>query len=333
VTEQVAVIGAGSWGTTVAALTAANARTVLWARDPALAAEIHRHHANPRYLSGVVLPAGLEATGELDEAVAGATLVVMAVPSHGLRAVAGRLAASLAPGTPVVSLTKGLERGSHLRMTEVLAEAVPDSPSGVLTGPNLASEVASGQPTAAVVALADDDTACRAQRVLASRTFRVYTSHDVAGCEIAGALKNVLAVAAGISDGLGFGDNTRAAMITRGLAEMGRLGVALGGDRMTFAGLAGVGDLVATCTSPRSRNHTVGFALGQGRTLDDILAEMTMVAEGVKTARPMVELAAAHGVEVPIATQVADLLDGVRSPAEAISLLMNRPAASEFPRS
>jgi glycerol-3-phosphate dehydrogenase (NAD(P)+) len=202
----------------------------------------------------------------------------------------------------------------------------------VLTGPNLASEVAAGQPTAAVVALDDEGTARWVQGLMMSRTFRVYTSVDVTGCEIAGALKNVLAVAAGVCDGLGFGDNTRAAMITRGLAEMGRLGVALGGDRMTFAGLAGVGDLVATCTSPRSRNRTVGVALGRGRTLDDILGEMTMVAEGVKTARPMVELAASYDVEVPIASQVADLLDGVRSPAEAIAALMDRPATSEFPR-
>jgi glycerol-3-phosphate dehydrogenase (NAD(P)+) len=332
VSDKVAVIGAGSWGTTVAALIAANVPTMLWARDPELASAIHRRHANPRYLWDVELPAGLGATCEVDEAVAGVSLVVMAVPSHGFRAVAEELAGALAAGIPVVSLTKGLERGSQLRMTEVLGQMLPDSPSGVLTGPNLASEVAAGQPTAAVVALDDEGTARWVQGLMMSRTFRVYTSVDVTGCEIAGALKNVLAVAAGVCDGLGFGDNTRAAMITRGLAEMGRLGVALGGDRMTFAGLAGVGDLVATCTSPRSRNRTVGVALGRGRTLDDILGEMTMVAEGVKTARPMVELAASYDVEVPIASQVADLLDGVRSPAEAIAALMDRPATSEFPR-
>jgi glycerol-3-phosphate dehydrogenase (NAD(P)+) len=317
----------------VAALSAANAPTVLWARDPELAATIGLDRRNPRYLEDLRLPEGLESTAELGVAVEGATVVVMAVPSHGFRAVAGDLAPVLAPGTPLVSLTKGLERGSQLRMTEVLAEVLPDSASGMLTGPNLASEVAAGQPTAAVVAMADEATACRVQQVLMSRTFRVYTSRDVIGCEIAGALKNVLAVAAGICDGLGFGDNTRAALITRGLAEMGRLGVRLGGDRMTFAGLAGVGDLVATCTSPRSRNRTVGLALGQGRTLAEILEEMTMVAEGVKTARPMVDLAATLGVEVPIATQVADLLDGARSPADAIAALMDRPAIAEFPGS
>jgi len=331
VPEKVAVIGAGSWGTTVAGLTATHAPTLLWARDVDLAAAIRRDRVNPRYLADHLLPDGLGATHEIAEAVAGASLVIMAVPSHGFRAVATQLAASLAAGVTVLSLTKGLERGSRLRMTEVLSELLPDNPNGVLTGPNLASEVAAGQPTAAVVALDDQETACRVQDLLLSRTFRVYTSADVRGCEIAGALKNVLAVAAGISDGLGFGDNTRAALITRGLAEMGRLGVRLGGDRMTFAGLAGVGDLVATCTSPRSRNRTVGVALGQGRSLDDILAEMTMVAEGVKTARPMVELAASLDVEVPIAVQVADLIEGVRSPAEAIAALMDRPAVPEFP--
>ncbi len=329
--EKVAVIGAGSWGTTVAGLTAVHAPTRLWARDAALAAAIDRDRINPRYLAGHLLPEGLGATHRIDEAVADASLVIMAVPSHGFRAVATELAAWLPAGVPVLSLTKGLERGSHLRMTEVLAELLPDNPTGVLTGPNLASEVAAGQPTAAVVAVQDQVIACRVQDLLLSRTFRVYTSADVPGCEIAGALKNVLAVAAGISDGLGFGDNTRAALITRGLAEMGRLGERLGGDRMTFTGLAGVGDLVATCTSPRSRNRTVGVALGQGRSLADILAEMTMVAEGVKTARPMVELAGSVGVEVPIAVQVADLLEGVRSPAEAIAALMERPAVPEFP--
>jgi glycerol-3-phosphate dehydrogenase (NAD(P)+) len=327
----VAVIGAGSWGTAVAGLTAANVPTVLWARDAELAAAIDGGGVNPRYLPDHRLPDALRSTASLAEAVADATLVLMAVPSHGFRAVAGGMADALPPGTPVVSLTKGLERGSRLRMTEVLAQELPATPTGVLTGPNLASEVVAGQPTAAVVALADEAAAARVQWTLMSPTFRVYTSVDVRGCELAGALKNVLAVAAGISDGLGFGDNTRAALITRGLAEMGRLGVRLGGDRMTFAGLAGVGDLVATCTSPRSRNRTVGVALGQGRTLDDILGSMTMVAEGVKTARPMVELAASYDVEVPIAHQVADLLDGVRSPAEAIAALMERPASSEFP--
>jgi len=330
VVDNVAVIGAGSWGTTVAALVAEHASTVLWARDPELAAAVDRDHRNPVYLPDHVLPASLRATGVLRAAVVGADLVLLAVPSHGFRDVVGALAPDLRPGVPVVSLTKGLE-GDGLRMTQVLAEVVPASPAGVLTGPNLAAEVAAGQPTAGVVALADGPLAAWVQGLLMSRTFRVYTNTDVVGCEIAGALKNVLAVAAGISDGLGFGDNTRAALITRGLAEMGRLGVALGGERMTFAGLAGVGDLVATCTSPKSRNRTVGEALGRGRGLSDVLAEMRMVAEGVKTARPMVDLAAVHGVEMPIASQVADLVEGRTTPAEAIAALMDRPAVAEFP--
>lgn len=331
--DNVAVIGAGSWGTTVAALAATNAPTMLWARDPVLAATLRCDRANPTYLPGVRLPDQLGATSELAEAVSAASLVVIAVPSHGFRAVVSDMAGLVTRGTPVLSLTKGLEQGSHLRMTELLAELLPDSPAGVLTGPNLAAEVAAGQPTAGVVALGDEDGARWVQGLLMSKTFRVYTNVDVVGCEIAGALKNVLAVAAGVSDGLGFGDNTRAALITRGLAEMGRLGVKLGGDRTTFAGLAGVGDLVATCTSLKSRNRTVGEALGRGRALADVLSEMRMVAEGVKTARPMVELAASYHVEMPIAAQVADLIDGMRRPDEAIAALMLRPATAEFPTS
>jgi len=332
VSEKVAVVGAGSWGTTVAAQAARNAPTVLWARDPAVADSVRGERTNPAYLPGVTLPDQLGATSDLGEAVGSATLVVMAVPSHGFRSVASVVASLVPAGTPVLSLTKGLERGTHLRMTELLAALVPESPCGVLTGPNLAGEVAAGQPTAGVVAMEDEGLARWVQGILMSRTFRVYTNGDVVGCEIAGALKNVLAVAAGVSDGLGFGDNTRAALITRGLAEMGRLGARLGGDRMTMAGLAGVGDLVATCTSPKSRNHSVGIALGQGRTLDEVLGEMKMVAEGVKTARPMVELATAHGVEVPIASQVAALIDGKTSASGAISTLLARPATAEFPK-
>ena len=328
---KIAVIGAGSWGTTVAALAAANAPTVLWARHPSVVTSILDTRANPAYLPGTELPAELGATSELDDAVDGADLVVMAVPSHGFRDVFTALAPSMAAGTPVLSLTKGLEQGSQLRMTEVIEDVRPGTVTGMLTGPNLASEVAAGQPTAALVAIPDESLATWIQGLLMSPTFRVYTSPDVVGCEIAGASKNVLAVAAGISDGLGFGDNTRAALITRGLAEMGRLGVAIGADPMTFAGLAGVGDLVATCTSTRSRNRTVGFALGRGRTLEEILGEMHMVAEGVKTARPVVELAAARGVELPIATEVVAVIDGTRTPTSAMAELMLRPATAELP--
>ena len=302
----------------MASLVSSNTPTILWARSPELAEALRTDRCNQGYLPDVALPEGLEATADLDHAADGAELVIMAVPS---------------PGTPVISLTKGLEQGSHRRMTQVVAELLPESPAGVLTGPNLASEVVSGQPTASVVALADQRLSEWVQGLLISPHFRVYTNIDVVGCEIAGALKNVLAIAAGISDGLGFGDNTRAALITRGLAEMARLGIELGGAVTTFGGLAGVGDLVATCTSSKSRNRTLGEALGRGRSLDDIIADMHMVAEGVKTARPMVDLAASYDVEMPIVAQVADLLDGLRSPAEAIAQLMHRPAAKEFPSS
>jgi glycerol-3-phosphate dehydrogenase (NAD(P)+) len=328
---RIAVVGAGSWGTTVASLACANAPTVLWARHDAVVSSIRQSRSNLDYLPGVELPAELEATSDLDEAVAGADLVVMAVPSHGFRGVFGALAPSMAAGTPVLSLTKGLEQGSQLRMTQIVEQVRPGTVTGMLTGPNLASEVVAGQPTAALVAIPDESLATWIQGLLMSPTFRVYTSPDVIGCEIAGASKNVLAVAAGISDGLGFGDNTRAALITRGLAEMGRLGVALGADPLTFAGLAGVGDLVATCTSHRSRNRTVGFALGSGRSLEEILAEMRMVAEGVKTARPVVELAAVHGIELPIAAEVVAVIDGTRTPSAAMAELMLRPATAELP--
>ncbi len=328
---RVAVIGAGSWGTTVASLVSSNAPTILWARNPELAVSLREDHRNETYLPGFVLPEQLDATADLATAVDGADLVVMAVPSHGFRPVLVELAPSLPPGTPVISLTKGLEQGTHRRMTEVVAEVLPASPAGVLTGPNLASEVATGQPTASVVVLADQQMVEWVQGLLMSTRFRVYTSTDVVGSEIAGALKNVLAIASGISDGLGFGDNTRAALLTRGLAEMGRLGVELGGAQTTFAGLAGVGDLVATCTSQRSRNRTLGEALGRGQSLAEVVEHMHMVAEGVKTARPMVELASSCDVDMPIVSQVADVLEGIRSPAEAITELLRRPVSTEFP--
>ena len=254
----------------------------------------------------------------------------MAVPSHGFRTVLTELSASMPAGTPVLSLAKGLEQGTHLRMTEVIAQVAPGHPAGVLTGPNLAREIAAGQPAATVVAMADESLARQVQEVLRTSTFRVYTNPDVVGCEMAGATKNVLAIAAGILQGLGLGDSSLAALITRGLAELGRLGVAMGGERITIAGLAGVGDLVATCTSTLSRNRMVGEQLGRGRSLEEIMAEMRMVAEGVKTARPLLELAAAHGVEMPIGEQVAAVLEGVTSPSQAILTLMSRSAKPEF---
>jgi glycerol-3-phosphate dehydrogenase (NAD(P)+) len=260
-------------------------------------------------------------------------VVFMAVPSHGFRTVLSELRPFAGGIDAIVSLSKGIENGTNLRMSEVIAEVLPGLPAGILTGPNLAREVAQGQPAASVVALPDEALAKRVQDLVHTRTFRVYVGTDVVGCEIAGASKNVMAIAAGICDGLGFGENTRAVLITRGLAELGRLGISLGGQVLTFGGLAGVGDLVATCASPKSRNRTVGFELGQGRSLDEIINAMHMVAEGVKSAGPLVSLAKSHGVEMPIAEQVEAIVDGRCSPLEALLSLMDRPSRPEWDES
>lgn len=328
--NSVVVVGAGSWGTTIASLVAARTPAVLWARSASLAEAIGRDRMNATYLPGIRLPEGLRVTASLAEAAEAAEVVLMAVPSHGFRAVLEELAPDLAAGTPVVSLAKGIEAGTNLRMSEVVAEVLPGHPAGALSGPNLAREVAEGYPAASLVVLPDELLARRVQGHLHSSTFRVYTGTDVVGCEIAGATKNVMAIASGIADGLGFGENTRAVLVTRGLAELGRLGIALGGHTLTFGGLAGVGDLVATCTSPRSRNRTVGFELGRGRALDEVLSGMHMVAEGVRTAGPLVGLARQQGVEMPIAEQVAAIVAGETSPRAALAALMDRPARSEW---
>jgi len=329
---QVCVVGAGSWGTAVAALVAENADVVLWARDPELAARIDTTHENDRYLRDITLPANLRATGDLAAACSGAEIVVVGVPSHGFRAVLTAAAAEISPDALVVSLSKGVEQESHLRMTEVIAEVLeghrPDR-IGVLTGPNLAREVAEGQPTASVVAIGDPEGARTLQHVFMTSTFRVYTNPDIVGCEIAGALKNVVAIAAGIAAGLGYGDNTKATLVTRGLAELARLGVALGGQSVTFSGLAGMGDLVATCTSEKSRNRYIGVELGRGRSLQDIVDEMNMVAEGVKSTGAVLELARRHGVDMPIAAMVgAVLYDGAKA-ADLVPTLMLREAKAE----
>jgi glycerol-3-phosphate dehydrogenase (NAD(P)+) len=271
------------------------------------------------------------ATSDLTEAVEGAAVVALAVPSHGFADIVAGIGALPSP-VVIVSLTKGIEEGSLRRMTQVIAAAMPDHDSdriGVLTGPNLATEVMTGSPTAAVAAIRDSEAASIIQKVLMGPTFRVYTNTDVVGCELAGALKNVMAIAAGMSTGLGFGDNTRAALITRALAEITRLGVALGGSAPTFAGLAGMGDLIATCTSVHSRNHQVGVGLAEGRSLSDIIGDMKMVAEGVKTTRAVLELAAKAGVEMPIAHQVGRVLYEGHHPREAVLTLMTRGAKSE----
>jgi glycerol-3-phosphate dehydrogenase (NAD(P)+) len=328
--DRVAVIGAGSWGTAVACLVGASHPTSLWVRSPDLGATMRETRENATYLPGIPLPEDLSVTSSLGEALAGATIVFMAVPSHGFRAVLTDMAPVAGHVEAVVSLAKGIEIGSNLRMSQVIAEVLPDVEAGVLTGPNLAREVAQGHPAACVVAVADEELARRVQLLVHTRTFRAYTGTDVVGCEIAGATKNVMAIAAGMSDGLGLGDNTRAVLITRGLAELGRLGVTLGGKVLTFGGLAGVGDLVATCASPKSRNRTVGFELGQGKSLDEVVSGMQMVAEGVKSAGPLVGLARTHGVEMPIAEQVEAIVAGRCTPAEALLSLMGRPSRPEW---
>ena len=317
----------------MATIVGATHPTVLWARAPELAAAMEAERENQRYLPGVPIPENVVVTSSLGDALEGATLAFMAVPSHGFRTVLSAALPAALQLEAVVSLTKGIEEGTNLRMSQVVAEVLPGVPGGVLTGPNLAREVALGHPAACVVAMPDEALARRVQALVHSRTFRVYRGTDVVGCEIAGATKNVMAIAAGISDGLGLGDNTRAVLITRGLAELGRLGVALGGRMLTFGGLAGVGDLVATCASPLSRNRTVGVALGEGRSLEEIVGGMHMVAEGVKSAGPLVALARAHGVEMPIAEQVHAIVEGRCSPAEALMNLMGRPSRSEWDES
>lgn len=326
---RVVVIGAGSWGTTVAHLAAHNAPTTLWARDDALAKEIDAEHRNGRYLPGHTLHESLRATSALDECVAAADVLVMGVPSHGFRSTLEEVAEHLRPWVPVVSLTKGLEQGTKLRMSQVVHEVLPGHPVAVLTGPNLAKEILAGQAAAAVVAMADEFISSELQSIFATDLFRVYVNRDVTGSELGGVLKNVIAIAAGMADGTGAGDNTRAAVMTRGLAEMTRLGVALGGDQLTFAGLAGMGDLLATCMSPQSRNRYVGEQLGKGRGIDDIIAEMNQVAEGVKSCRTVLELAEEHDVDMPITTEVVGVVYGGRRAIDAYRGLLARKATHE----
>jgi glycerol-3-phosphate dehydrogenase (NAD(P)+) len=270
------------------------------------------------------------ASHDIEEVVSRSDVVVMAVPSHGYRAVLEQAAPHVRAWVPVVSLAKGLEPGSLKRMSEVVNEVLPGHPVAVLTGPNLAREIMAGQPAASVVAISDDIIAGELQRVFANARLRVYTNPDLVGCEIAGVVKNVIAIAAGMTEGMGFGDNSRATLITRGLAEMSRLGVAMGGDPLTFSGLAGMGDLIATCSSKQSRNNTVGLQLGRGRKIAEITAEMNMVAEGVKSSPSVVELARRHGVEMPISEQVVAVCHHGRDAKEALLSLMTRQPKAEL---
>ena len=328
---RVAVVGAGSWGTTLANLLAGQGETVtLWAFEPEVADEINRRHRNDLFLPDAPLLPAVKATNDVGAAVDGASLVVSAAPSHAVRRVMEAAAARLAPGALVVSASKGLEPDTHKRMTEVLSEALPPGTAiAALSGPTFSREVYERQPTAAVAASAAGEIARRAQEAVSAPYFRLYTNGDVIGVELAGALKNVVAIAAGILDGLGMGNNSRAALITRGLAEIARLGVALGARPATFAGLAGMGDLLMTATGPLSRNRSLGIEIGKGKALEEVLARRLSVAEGVGTARAAVELAAKVGVELPIAREVASVLFEHKAPRQAIGDLMERSLKSE----
>ncbi|HLI53667.1 MAG TPA: NAD(P)H-dependent glycerol-3-phosphate dehydrogenase [Acidimicrobiales bacterium] len=320
---NVTVLGAGSWGTTVASLTTALNPTVLWARNPDVAAEVNGEHTNSAYLPGATLPRRLRCTSDLEEAVREADVVVVGVPSKGFRSTLEEARRWIRPWIPVVSLTKGFEGGSLLRMTQVVEELLPGHPAAALTGPNLAREIMAGQAAASVIATDDQSVAAALQKILRHKLFRVYRHHDVIGCEVGGALKNVIAIAAGIAEGLGVGDNTRAAVMTRGLAELTRLGVAMGAEAQTLSGLAGMGDLVATCMSPYSRNRTVGEMLGRGKSLAEILGGMQMVAEGVGTARLALDLASRYGVDLPICEEIHKVVTGAQKPLDAYRGLRN----------
>lgn len=329
-TVRAAVIGAGAWGTALADVLARNGRAVtLWAREADVVASVNAHHENARFLPGAPLHPGVRATSDADEAVRGAGLVILAAPSAFLRRVATPLGGRLALGAVVGVATKGIEEGTLALMGDVAAEALPGHAIVALSGPSFAAEVARRQPTAIVAASGDDAAATAFQRALSSDTFRVYTQHDVVGVELGGSLKNVMAVATGIAEGLGLGLNARAALITRGLAEMTRLGVALGAEALTFAGLAGVGDLVLTCTGALSRNRAVGLAIGQGRTLAEALEGKESVAEGVVTTRSARALAVRAGVEMPIVEATARMLFEGASPAGELARLMGRDLRHE----
>ncbi len=327
---RVTVLGAGSWGTTVAALLCRRDHEVLlWARNPEVAGEVTEQHTNEAYLPGAALPARLRATADLEQAARHAELLVVGVPTGAFRDTLERVRPHLSPWVPVVSLSKGLEGGTHLRMTEVIKDVLPGRPAAALTGPNLAREIMAGQAAASVIATEDLTVAAALQRVVRRGMFRVYTHHDVVGCEIGGALKNVVAIATGMAEGLGVGDNTRAAVMSRGLAELTTLAVAMGGEAATLAGLAGMGDLVATCMSPQSRNRHVGEQLGRGRSLEEVVGEMRMVAEGVKTASTVVELAEQHGLDLPIAATIHDVVSGRLRASDAYRGLIRVPAGHE----
>jgi len=326
---KLAVLGGGSWGTTMASLLADKVGTTLWCRSPEVAQAINLSHTNPAFLGDLPLSQRLYASTDRAEVLEAAEVVVVAVPSHALRPAMAQMVPLISAETTLVSLTKGFEEGTNKRGSEILRELYPDNPLAVLSGPNLARETLQQHPTATVIASADQRLAVDLQDLFTTASFRVYTSSDVKGVELAGGLKNVMAVGAGIALGQGSGRNTLAALVTRGLAEMKSLGLALGANVETFYGLAGIGDLTVTCFSPQSRNLSVGVELGKGRSLPEVIADMKQVAEGVRTAGAAVELAQEHNVEMPIAWQVWAVVHGQRTPAEAYRGLLSRPLRPE----
>ncbi|MBT5007022.1 MAG: NAD(P)H-dependent glycerol-3-phosphate dehydrogenase [Halieaceae bacterium] len=328
-TLNIAVLGGGSWGTTVASLVARNTDVTLWARNPDTVNEINAKHSNEKYLPGAKLPDRLRATSDVGEAIRDADVVVMGIPSQNFRAVLQDVKQHIRAWVPVISLTKGLELKTRMRMTEIIQEVLPGHPVGVLTGPNLAREIMAGQAAAGVIAMEDEIIVQELQNVFKSGLFRVYTNTDVVGCELGGVLKNIIAIAVGMGDGQGAGDNTRAALITRGLAEVTRLGVAMGGRPETFSGLAGMGDMIATCTSPQSRNRHVGIELGKGRNMEEIIEKMTMVAEGAKSAPAVMALAHEYDIEMPIASDVSRVLAGDATASRAFRGLLRVMAGAE----
>lgn len=329
---KVAVMGGGSWGTAFAIVVADAGHDVhLWARREDTCTNINDRHENTEYLPGLALPESIVASTDPAEALAGADLVVLAVPSQTLRPNLESWGEFIEPDAVMISLMKGVELGSHLRMSEVIAQITGAGPEriAVISGPNLAKEIARREPAASVVACADESVALQLQKWCHTQAFRPYTNTDVIGCELGGTVKNIIGLAVGVCDGLGYGDNTKASVITRGLAETARLGVAMGADPMTFMGLAGLGDLVATCSSPLSRNRTFGEKLGRGMTVEQITAETRQVAEGVKSCVSVAELAAMHGVEMPIVEHVRALVDGRMTPDELVNALISRSAKPE----
>lgn len=329
---QVAVMGAGSWGTTMAKVFAdAGSDVRIWARRRELAEAINATHENADYLSGVTLPTTIAATSDALAAIDGAEIVMIAIPSQTLRANLADWCAAVGASTTLVSLMKGIELGSTMRMSQVIAEvmAVPEDRIAVVSGPNLAREIAAEQPSATVIACVDNDRAIALQGACQTGYFRPYTQTDVIGCELGGAVKNVIALACGIAEGMGFGDNTKATLMTRGLAETARLGVALGAHGTTFSGLAGLGDLAATCMSPLSRNHTFGRRLGAGDTLEQAQQHTKQVAEGVLSCRSIRDLARSNGVDMPITDAVVAVCHENRAAADVVGALMDRAPKPE----